>query len=246
MQAGLFLRQVRERLGLTYREVEHASYEIASQRGRSEFIIHISRLAELENGDVTPSLHKLYSLCAIYHLDPFELSHRYDVPLEQHFLDGLLNAPPNTHVVAPPRAARLPVRFDPGFDSRRTEFLTRMVERWSEFEGFLFQANTRFRYGFVGTEDHWMVPLLRPGSLVLIDPTRQKIETSEWRNEQQRPIYFIDVRDGYRCCWCSQEGCQIILQPHPLSPCAPEARRFPDEAEVIGTVVGVAMRLDPG
>jgi hypothetical protein len=33
------------------------------------------------------------------------------------------------------------------------------------------------------------------------------------------------------------------LQPHPLSPCVPEMPKFPDEAEIIGQVVGMAMRL---
>lgn len=46
MQPGLRLRQVRERLGLTYRDVERASYELAARRGRPDFILHISRLAD--------------------------------------------------------------------------------------------------------------------------------------------------------------------------------------------------------
>ena len=49
MHPGLRLRQARERLGLTYREVESASYELAARRGRSEFILHISRQAEIES-----------------------------------------------------------------------------------------------------------------------------------------------------------------------------------------------------
>jgi transcriptional regulator with XRE-family HTH domain len=63
---GLRLRHARERLGLTYREVERASYEVAARRGRPEFILHISRLADIENRNVVPSLYKLYSLAAIY------------------------------------------------------------------------------------------------------------------------------------------------------------------------------------
>jgi len=73
MSAGLRLRQTRERLGFTYRAVEQASYDLASRRGRPEFIIRISRLADIENHGVTPSLHKLYSLSSIYHLDPVEV-----------------------------------------------------------------------------------------------------------------------------------------------------------------------------
>ncbi len=242
---GTCLRQARERLGLTYRDVEQASYELASQHGRPEFIIHISRLADLENSSVTPGLHKLYSLCTIYHLDPFEVCHWYDVPLDKYFSDGMSHNAPRTHPAARPRMLRLPMRFDPGFDPRRTEYLTRMVEEWGQLEGALLDGETRYRYGYIGLEDHWMEPLLRPGSLILLDPTRQRIQVSGWQNEHERPIYFVDVRDGYRCCWCLQQRNRLILQPHPLSPCAPEARRSPDEADVVGQVVGVAMRLVP-
>jgi hypothetical protein len=37
----------------------------------------------------------------------------------------------------------------------------------------------------------------------------------------------------------------LMLVPHPLSSCAPEVYRFPDEAEIVGQVVGVATRLGP-
>jgi transcriptional regulator with XRE-family HTH domain len=97
MPARALLRQARERLGLTYRDVEQASYELAAHRGRPEFIIHISRLADFENNGATPSLHKLYSLCAIYHLDPMEVIRWYDVPFEKNFLDGLGCPAPKTH-----------------------------------------------------------------------------------------------------------------------------------------------------
>jgi hypothetical protein len=59
MLPGLRLRQARERLGLTYRDVERASYELAARRGRPDFIIHISRLADIENRGVVPGLHKI-------------------------------------------------------------------------------------------------------------------------------------------------------------------------------------------
>jgi transcriptional regulator with XRE-family HTH domain len=82
MLPDLRLRQARERLGLTYRDVEGASYELAARRGRPDFIIHISRLADFENRGVVPGLHKLYTLAALYRLNPLELFRWYDVPIE--------------------------------------------------------------------------------------------------------------------------------------------------------------------
>lgn len=242
MQPGLCLRQTRERLGMTYRDVEQSSYELASKRGRPEFILHISRLADIENGGVTPTLHKLYTLCTLYHLDVFEVCQWYNIPLDEQFRDSFQHMPKKTHLGTPPRRLNLPLRFDPGFDVRRTSNLTRMVESWKEFEGALLNG-TKHRYGFVGKEDEWMSPLVRPGSLLLIDPAIQNIETGGWRNEFERPLYFIQLHDGYRCSWCAVDGDRLILQPHPLSNCIPRSYRFPDEAEIIGRVTGVAMRL---
>src|SRR5437870_10435266 len=106
MISGSRLRQARERLGLTYRDVERASYDLANLRGRPEFIIHISRLADIENRGVTPSLFKLYTLAVIYHLNPLEVCQWYDVPLANHFCDGTDVAAPKTHLAAPPASLR--------------------------------------------------------------------------------------------------------------------------------------------
>ena len=245
MQPGTRLRRARERLGLTYRDVERASYELACQRGRPDFILHLSRLADIENREVTPSLYKLYTLAVIYHLNPKEVCQWYEVPFEGHFSDGLRLSAPNTHIAAGPASLRLPIRFDPAFDPNRTEFLTRMVERWGDLEGTIFSQPLRHLYGYVGLDDRMMYPLLRPGSLVLVDPKLQQVQNSGWTNEYERPIYFIELRQEFRCCWCHTEDGRLMLAPHPLSACAPEVYRFPEDAEIVGQVVGVAMRLGP-
>ena len=244
MLPGLCLRQARERLGLTYRDVERASFELASKRGRPEFILHISRLADIENRGVIPSLHKLYTLAAIYRLNPLEILRWYDVPLEQFFGDGMDFPVPHTHLMAPPGSLRVPFRFDPAFDPKRTEFLSRMVESWGQFEGVLTNGNGRHRYGYIGLSDRRMVPLLRPGSIVLVDAGVRQIEDVEWNSEFDRPMYFVEVRDGYRCGWFHQDNAHLIMQPHPLSRGLPESWGYPGDAEVVGRVIGVVSRLN--
>jgi transcriptional regulator with XRE-family HTH domain len=241
---GLLLRQARERLGLTYREVERASYELAVRRGRSEFILHISRLADIENRGVVPSLHKVYTLAVVYRLNPLDILRWYDIPIEECFHDGSSFPVPRTHLMAPPTELRVPIRFDPAFDPRRTELLSRMVEKWGRFEGVLTNGQNRQIYGYIGTGDQRMTPLLRPGSIVLVDPAVRKIENNGWTTEHDRPIYFVEVRGGYRCGWFDQVGARLVMQPHPLSHCLPEAWRTPDEAEVVGRVTGVVTRLN--
>ncbi|MGH9683426.1 MAG: hypothetical protein ACRD4S_07430 [Candidatus Acidiferrales bacterium] len=243
MVPGTCLRQARERLGLTYRDVEHSSYEIAQRRGRPEFIVRVSRLADIENGGVTPSLHKLYTLCAVYHLDVSKVCGWYDVPLHEQRRDALNQSAPKTHPWPMERTDSVACAGDSGFARRQTELVTENKETLGPLGAGLVYDRSRFQLAFIGTDDHWMEPLLRPGALVLVDPNRRRVENSGWHNQFERPIYFVEVRDGYRCCWCSRERERLILQPHPLSPCIPETPKFPDEAEIVGQVAGLAMRL---
>src|SRR5438445_13541260 len=153
MLPGFRLRQARERLGLTYRDVERASYELAARRGRPDFIVHISRLADIENRGVVPGLHKLYTLAAIYRLNPVEIFNWYDVPIEECFHDGTSFPVPQTHLMAAPTSLRVPMKFDPSFDPRRTEFLSRMVEKCGHVARGLPNGIGRHFAGNIGLSD---------------------------------------------------------------------------------------------
>jgi len=102
------------------------------------------------------------------------------------------------------------------------------------------------RYGYIGLEDWTMYPLIQPGSLVMIDETKRKISTGGWTNEFDRPIYFLEHREGYSCGWCNLNENQRVIQPHPASMCPASVHSYPADIDVIGQVVGVAMRLDQG
>ena len=81
---------------------------------------------------------------------------------------------------------------------------------------------------------------------MVIDETQRRIATSGWTSELDRPIYFLEHRQGYVCGWCSLKDTQLIVLPHPASRRDPEVYSYPAEIELIGQVTGVAMRLDPG
>jgi hypothetical protein len=102
---------------------------------------------------------------------------------------------------------------------------------------------TAQRYGFIGTEDWFMYPLLQPGTFVVLDETRRKVAASGWSTELERPIYFLEHRTGYFCCWCVQDRDRITLMPHPASGCPPLMFAM-DEVDVVGQVVALAMRFD--
>ena len=91
-----------------------------------------------------------------------------------------------------------------------------------------------------------MHPLISPGSLVLIDETKRKIVKSGWTNEIERPIYFFERRDGYSVGWATLNDQRPDRSAPSSSESSPEIFEFPTEIDVVGQVVGIAMRLDPG
>jgi hypothetical protein len=102
------------------------------------------------------------------------------------------------------------------------------------------------RYGFIGTDDWFMYPLLQPGTFIMVDETTRKIANSGWTNEFERPIYFFEHRQGYACGWCSLKDDKLVLQPHPASLCTPEVYKYPSDIDMVGQVIGIATRLDQG
>ena len=247
---GQRLRALREQLGLTIREVEAASLRLSQKYGNPEFALSLSRLSDIETKGVIPSIYRLYSFSVIYRKDIKELLGWYGIDLGQLAKDLEVVAVPKTHkleLVPDSTSVRVPLAMDPAFDLRHTTNIGRMIQKWGTVPfSFLSQlADTDHTYGYIGTEDFTMYPLLLPGSFVQVDETDNQIRNEGWRSEYERPIFFVETRDGYVCCWCtSLDAHQIVLQPHPLSPVAPRVLKHPQEAEVIGKVVAVAMRLD--
>jgi len=248
LAAGLNLRGLRERLGLTMREVESASARIAERHGNEEFGVSPSRLSDIETKGLVPSIFRLYSLAIVYRSDLRELLAWYGIDLSLSAADLQLNLPPKSHIeqtLQGTAKVAIPTRLDPSFDPRRSANLSRMVEQWGSVPlGYLANlSQDKYMYGYVGSEDFTMYPLLPPGTFLQVDEARSKIEQALWRSELERPIYFVETRDGYTCCWCSLKGDDIVLHSHPLSPVPVRVLRHPREAEVIGQVVGIALKL---
>jgi len=230
------------------REVENASARIAERHGNDEFLIAPSRLSDIETKGVVPSIYRVYSLAVIYRLDAREILAWYGVDMNAATEDLSLSLPPKSHrAEALPASStmRLPIRLDPSFDARRTTNLGRMVEQWGVVPlAYLEQfARDEYTYAYVGSEDLTMYPLLPPGTFLQVDESKNRVVQGVWRSEYERPIYFVETREGYTCCWCTLQGDNIILQPHSLSPVTPRVLRHPKDAEVIGQVVGIAVKL---
>jgi transcriptional regulator with XRE-family HTH domain len=244
---GQHLRNLREELKLTVRDVEAASSKLATRHRNPEYGISISRLSDIETKGILPNVYKLYSLAVIYRRTLAELLSWYGIDLGQAAHDSALVPLPQSHLLAAPegRMAKVPVKLDPAFDLRKTTNVGRMIQSWGlvPLSYLASLADQDYTYGYIGSEDLTMYPLLLPGSFVQVDESKTEVEEKMWRSEYERPIYFVETREGFLCCWCSVRGERITLQPHPLSPAQPRIMRYPQDAEVIGLVVGVAMRL---
>jgi transcriptional regulator with XRE-family HTH domain len=247
-RAGGKLKRAREMLGLTYRDVEQASRQIAARRGSDEFIIALSRLADIENKGTAPTIHRIYTLCAIYRLDYDELLRWYDVPRSLLESDAVQIGLPGTHAVqfAQIGHATVPRMEDCEVDLKKTTFLSQLVRQWGRMPlNFLNDLDLKsYRYGFIGLDDWSMYPVLHPGALVAIDQSKRKIAAGGWTNELDRPIYFLEHRGGYLCGWCSTMGERLLVQPHPASSQQPAIFESDAGIDVIGQVVGVAMILE--
>ena len=230
------------------REVEGASARIAARHGNDEFLIAPSRLSDIETKGVVPSIYRLYSLAIIYRLDVREILAWFGIDLGAAAQDLVLSLPPKSHraeFLPASGVMQLPIRLDPSFDARRTANLGRIVEQWGTVPlAYLEQfSHDQYTYAYVGSEDLTMYPLLPPGTFLQVDETRNRIVQGVWHSEYERPIYLVETREGYTCCWCTLQGDNIVLQPHSLSPVAPRMLRHPKDAEVIGQVVGIAVKL---
>ncbi len=248
LEAGLNLRLLREQLGLTMRDVETASVRIAERHGNDEFAISPSRLSDIETKGMIPSIFRLYSIAVIYRRDLREVLASYGVELNTVMADVNLNLPPRSHrcgALQSVSAVQMPTRLDPAFDPRRTSNLGRMVEQWGLVPlSYLAEfGNDKYTYGYIGSEDFTMYPILPPGTFLQVDESRDEIVHGMWQSEYERPIYFVETRQGYTCCWCSMKGENIVLQPHSLSPTPVRILKHPTDAEVIGQVVGIALKL---
>jgi transcriptional regulator with XRE-family HTH domain len=250
VNAGRRLRAERERLRLSTREVERLSRKIAEEKSNHEYALSHAWLTEVEFGKFLPSIYKLYSLTLIYKLNYSEVLGFFgintgDIGKEEgaiilpytHLIRSAFEI--STATIEAPLELRSQVRLED------TNLLSRMFGRWGEIPvSLLHRLNLRTGfYGYIGRDDYTLFPLIRPGSFVQIDTHQRKINKGGWQNEFDRPIYFVELRDGYACSWCEISGHQLTLIPSPQSRAQARHVQYPENAEIIGRVTAVAMNI---
>src|SRR3972149_6466550 len=83
MSIGARLKELRNRLDITIREVEDYSHRIAEAEGNEEFFISNPWITQIEYKEVIPSIYKLYSLSIIYRIKFSDLLQLYLIHVER-------------------------------------------------------------------------------------------------------------------------------------------------------------------
>ena len=227
-----------------------------ASRQNPEFLVSHSWLRSIEEGRNlhTPSIYKFYTLSALYNRSGTELASYFGVPFGDVNRDRALFDWPSTHLVDPIQdTAGAPVLDAPvavpsdtaSFDSDSTILLTKLAQIWGDIPAALIRKldTRRSLYAYIGKRDFTLYPAILPGSFVQIDPTQTKIRRSAARRELDRPIYFLELRGGYACGWCELKDGRLSVIPHLNSPQGIRTFAFPAEADIVGRVTGVAMRI---
>ena len=235
MLAGRNLKTLRNKRNITVREVEQASHRIAGVKGDKRFCISNGWLAQLENSASEPSICKLFSLSVIYRANFLDLVRLYNVDVDEkekyeHVADPYLtqvisdnsNADGCAVSAAFDGCADLATRLVPASDTKNTPGANH---------------NPNIIYGHLGLADFTMYPMIRPGAILKIDTTQNKLTSGVWHNEYERPIFFIELRGGYTCGWCELQGNQLLIIPHHSSQASVRRFTYPREAEIVGRVI---------
>jgi transcriptional regulator with XRE-family HTH domain len=253
-EAGAKLKRVRLRLTFSLRDVEERSLQLARQRQNPDYSFSKAWITDVERGRFMPGTFKLAALAWIYGMGIADIQKLYGMDPSDIASDRPLFRLPKTHLLFLPEEVRGVVpastHLPLGMRIEKTNLLSALVDIWGDVPVPLLRGLDlrKSLYGYIGTEDQTMSPLLPPGTLVQIDATQTRVRNGPFQNVVgkslfARPIYFLDVRSGYACGWCEVKDGVLTLIPHPESGEHTRTFRYPNDVSIVGRVTGVAMRI---
>ncbi|HEY4379404.1 MAG TPA: helix-turn-helix transcriptional regulator [Acidobacteriaceae bacterium] len=238
---GNKLREARMRWKLSLREVEERSSQLAAQWQNPAYRISASWLDRVEREDRGLSATKLIVLAVIYGLTAEQMIALCPASgtAPGHELNQV-SAPNATLLLSAGPLEQHAKHWLP--DSFLTDPLPEATTLLPSGQGVL---PSHYRRGVIGQRDRMLEPMIRGGSIVLIDTMKRAIASRrDWTHEFDRPIYFLITRAGYVSGFCEldKDAEWLTLVPHPLSYESSKRWKYKKEIEVIGTVAGVLMK----
>jgi transcriptional regulator with XRE-family HTH domain len=236
---GSKLRESRLKWQLTLREVEERSSRLALQWENPSYSISASWLDRVEREDRELSATKLIVLAAIYSLTADQMIALCPASGKLPQLDELMAPNATLLLTQGPLEQQAKDWLPDSFLSDPPPETTTLLPSAKE------PLPAHYCRGVIGRRDRVLEPMVRAGSIVLIDTRKRAIASrKEWTHEFDRPIYFLITRTGYVSGFCEldKESEWLTLVPHPLSYEASKRWRFRKEIEVVGTVAAVFSR----
>src|SRR5260370_15551343 len=220
-EAGKRLRAKRERRQLSIRDVERSRQRIVEEKKTPAYYVPHNWVSDLENGKSKPRLEKFHSLSLIYKCDINEILALFGLNIGDLDKEQGLIALPYTHL-----SGRAISRAEPMVPTslklqdkvllEQTNLVHRMFQGLGEMPLFLVQhAGVRdVLYGYVGTEDYTLDPLIRPGTFVQIDPHHNNVTKGILPSQSDRPVSFFHLPNiSYACGWCDYYRSRLLLVP---------------------------------
>lgn len=237
---GARLRTLRESWGLTLREVERRTEALAADMRDPDFEVSASLLSRIEGGAVGVSATKLIALTSVFALSPEQIAALLSTAVQPGTALSSVQLPNSTLLLDPhgPLHMQSELMLPSDVLSSEPPDDTALLTRPSDYP-------KQFRRAIVGKKDRFLDPMIKPGSIAVINTERKEIRSRrEWTNEFDRPIYLLISRDGYHISFCELDKNDrwLTLVPHALSYQANKRYRYKDEIEVIGEVTAFTTR----
>jgi transcriptional regulator with XRE-family HTH domain len=237
---GKQLRTVRERLGLSLRDVALRSIEVATIRGSDRYQISASWLARIEsNPQHEIGAHPLIAVLALYSITLEELL-AVDGPADmEEDARALPRNEKETTLLTQGAAEVIARRLLP--DDSHTNI---PPENTGMLRHGAAKRNGRFLRVVIGQQRNYLYPIVPSGSIALIDTHRRSLAVrGDVEIEVERPMFLLELRDGrYSCCWCEmvdRDESRAIILPHPTGRWRAIQIHLGKDASIRGQIVAV-------
>lgn len=238
MYAGDRIRQRRLELGLKPVQIERLAREYAARTQDPRCAIPHPTLAGIEAG-ATPTLSKMLSLAYCLRVTEEQMLEWYGIslPVVRSILrERAAGKPESYHLRRPEHPVYFPFGWPAEPASSRTVILPRITSNSLD--------HSAFRYARIGTQDDGMMDIVPSGAVVCVDSAQRHVLTFQWPSLWHRPIYLVWHPSGHSCCWCQQNGNELLLICHPGSQFPVRRYRTPRDANIIGRIVSVWTSAD--
>ena len=233
-----YLHRARLRSGLTFRDAAAKSAGVARLLNDENFRLSAGSLSEYESKAELPRpAHKWFSLCIVYGVDAWQSLRAARLPLPE----GGKDAMPDDLL------GRATSRDQPAVEnsSASPAVLAELPYAFGRAAAELFHMDhLSIRDLFaMGRQKPAFHPYLADAVVLVVDRRKKRIATLPHAPLWAQPLYLLVGRDGrFICASCLREGARIVMRPFSDGVDHPLRLRSPEEAEIVGRVVGILRR----